>query len=327
MKFAEYLETNQPIIWKTFAHAKRENRLSHAYLLAGEAGTPLKEIAVFLAKSILCDYPEPLACEACKTCRRIENRSYADFVFLDGANSSVKKEDVQNVIDGFTKTPIEAKGVKIYIIHLIENMTEIAINSILKFLEEPKKNTYAILTTENVAKVLPTIISRCESMRVLLSSRETMVSGSLAAGVPLQDAEILSFFEGSIAAIQERSTDEDYIDLKDAMYRYLLSLSKDPRDSIFCMESEIIPLLDRDKERTRFFVDLLAYFFKDMLSAKVGQEIKLTSYRAVIEPLADKLPHLEESLLEIMNSRGQIDRNLNGALVLDHIAYTIAKEN
>jgi DNA polymerase III gamma/tau subunit len=63
MKFASYLETKQPLVWKTFSNAMLTHRLSHAYLLSGEAGAPLKETALFLAKSILCDHPSPLADE------------------------------------------------------------------------------------------------------------------------------------------------------------------------------------------------------------------------------------------------------------------------
>lgn len=60
----------------------------------------------------------------------------------------------------------------IYIINLVENMNVQAINSLLKFLEEPPANTYAFLTTENETKVLPTILSRCEKLRMLLIPKD-----------------------------------------------------------------------------------------------------------------------------------------------------------
>ena len=65
MQVEKYLEQYQPIIYKTFVNSIKTNRLSHAYLLSGDPGTPLLEIAKFLAKSILCDDPSPLACNSC----------------------------------------------------------------------------------------------------------------------------------------------------------------------------------------------------------------------------------------------------------------------
>ena len=52
-------------------------------------------------------------------------------------------------MDSFDKTALEDKGIMIYVLNLVETMTPIAVNSLLKFLEEPGNNIYAFLTTEN----------------------------------------------------------------------------------------------------------------------------------------------------------------------------------
>ena len=57
MQINKYLEKYQPVIYKIFENAIKDNRISHAYLLSGSNGMPLKETALFLAKSILCDSP------------------------------------------------------------------------------------------------------------------------------------------------------------------------------------------------------------------------------------------------------------------------------
>ena len=48
MQVGKYLEANQPIIYKTFINSLKEDKLSHAYLLVGDPGTPLKEVATYL---------------------------------------------------------------------------------------------------------------------------------------------------------------------------------------------------------------------------------------------------------------------------------------
>jgi DNA polymerase-3 subunit delta' len=61
MKIAGYLKEKQPILYRTFANAMQNNTVTHSYLIVGEAGTPLLETATYLAKSLLCDHPDPLA--------------------------------------------------------------------------------------------------------------------------------------------------------------------------------------------------------------------------------------------------------------------------
>ena len=61
MSIGGYIKNKQPLVYRTFSNALESGKLAHAYLLLGEAGTPLKEAAMYLAKSVLCDYPNPLA--------------------------------------------------------------------------------------------------------------------------------------------------------------------------------------------------------------------------------------------------------------------------
>ena len=143
MQIGQYLEKYQPVIYKTFINAKNENKLSHAYLLSGSIGMPLKETALFLAKSLLCDDPQPLACEKCITCLRVDEGNYPDVIIFDGTEGRIKKDDVQKIIGSFDKSALEDKGIMIYVIHLVENMTSVAVNALLKFLEEPGRNIFA----------------------------------------------------------------------------------------------------------------------------------------------------------------------------------------
>ena len=325
MKFGSYLEEKQPLVWKTFSNALASQRLSHAYLLSGEAGTPLKETAFFLAKSILCDNPSPLADETCLTCTRIDHLTYADFLFLDGESGTIKKEDVQTVLGDFSKTPLEEKGKMVYIIHLVENMTVEAVNSLLKFLEEPTKNTYAILTTQNVARLLPTIVSRCESMRMLLAPREEVLAEAANLGIEKRDAELLAYFCNSGELIALECKEEDYADAKAAFDASLEALAKPRSAAIYAFEKSIIPTMGK-KEDARYYLDMLSLAYKDLISLKENRAIALTSYATLLEPLSQKLPHLGDSLLEIMKCRGELDLNLSIPLLLEHLVNRLTKE-
>lgn len=325
MIFSEYLEEKQPLVWKTFSHALTTHRLAHAYLLSGEAGAPLKETALFLAKSILCDHPTPMADETCLTCTRIDHRTYSDFIFLDGEADSIKKDDVQEVLGDFSKTPLESKGIMVYIIHLVENMTVEAVNSLLKFLEEPSKNTYAILTTENEARLLPTIVSRCECMRMLLAPRDEVIREAKELGITEKDAELLAYFCNSGDLIALESKDEGYAAAKKAFEASLSALSKTRSAAIYAFEKNIIPNIGK-KEDARYYLDMLSLAFKDILLLQENRPIKLSSYATLLEPIAQQVHHPSDSLLEIMRCRGELDLNISVSLLLEHLANYLTKE-
>ncbi len=324
MNISDYIREHQPALFKTISNAFLTDHLSHAYLLSGEAGTPLLPVAIHLAKSLVCDEPSPLACGKCLTCLRIDDGNYADFMIFDGSEKTIKKEDVQSVEGNFEKTALESKGKMIYVLHLVENMTAEAVNSLLKFLEEPGKDIYAFLTTENEAKVLPTILSRTQTIRLKLNDQKIVISEAIDLGVTQSDAELLSYFFNDGEAILQRSSDEDYQQAKKALEELLSALTRSTDEAIFVSQQTVIPLL-KSKEAARFYLDMLAQAFRDIINLPYGGKITLASYGNILNELSHRLPHIEKSLLDIMTARGQLDLNLNISLVLDHVIYSITK--
>ena len=330
MQVAKYLETKQPIIYRTFVRSLQNKHLSHAYLISGNPGTPLLDVAKFLAKSILCDNPEPLACNNCITCLRIDDNNYPDFIVLDGSKKNIKKEEVGNIETQFEKTAFEAKGIMIYILHLVENMSVEAINSILKFLEEPESEIYAFLTTNNENNVLPTIISRCQLLRLKLVDRKEVINDAISLNVPKEDAELLSYFynDGELIYDVLDSKDEknDYEDAKKAFIEFLEALNKeDKREAIYYAQSSIIPLV-KTKESARFFLDMLVEGFEDILNIQQGKSPMLESYGTILQGLASSLTRVDECLIEILKDRNLINLNVNTSLLMDHLVFNIIKE-
>ena len=330
MQVEKYLRLYQPVIYKTFLNSLQNERLSHAYLLCGNPGTPLLEVAKFLAKSILCDNPSPLACDNCITCMRVDDGNYPDFIVYDGSKASIKKEEVEYVETQFEKTAFETKGIMIYVLHLIENVTEQAINSILKFLEEPGKNVYAFLTTNNENSILPTIISRCQVMHLKLVDRQEVIATAMENGVPQEDAELLSYFYNDPELISEILADEDENDSyqagKEAFLNFLEELQKDdPREVIYFTQTNIIPLV-KTKESARFFIDMLTQGFKDVLTIQNGDTPILQSYATILNKLANKLDDVQGILIELLKDRNIINLNVNVSLLIDHLVLHIIKE-
>lgn len=325
MSLGNYLKTKQPLVTKSFSYGLTHDQLAHAYLITGESGTPLKQTALFLAKSVICDHPNPFADEECTTCQRIDHDEYPDFVFLDGEEDSIKKDEVRETLNLFQKTPLERKGVMIYVIHLVENMTPEAVNSLLKFLEEPNDYTYAILTTQNEDRVLPTIISRCEKLRLILTPRKEVIEESVALGVKKEDAELLSSFYNDPEILKAKAEEEEYQSFKNGLSDALDALTRSPNYARYIFEHDVNALLTT-KAKGRFFFDALTLFFRDIVAYKGGNPIALTSYGTIIAEAAKKLPHPESSLLSIMTLRGEIELNIRIGLILSRLVNVLTKE-
>ncbi len=325
MDVKAYLENYQKIPFRVFSNALAKNQFSHAYLLSGTSGIPLKEIAIYVAKSLVCDNPSPLACDKCISCQRIEDGNYADLIILDGKEKTIKKSDVENITDNYSRTALENKGKMIYILNLVENMTVEAVNSILKFLEEPGNDIYAILTTENEAKVLPTILSRNQIIRFKLIDQNIIINKAVELGSDIEDAELLSNFYNDPTLIFDESKNETYLSIKTSLGKFLDAMGESSHAAIYVAERVVAPLL-KQKEDARLFLDMLTIIFRDLANLKIGNSVILSSYDTILNELSKKLHHIEESLVFIMNARTELDLNLNIPLVIDRVAVEITKE-
>lgn len=111
-------------------------------------------------KSIVCNNIP--FCNKCDNCLKIDKKNYQDLIVFNGYKQTIKKADILLIRQQFSKSALEKAKAKFFILLGCDNTTKEANNSLLKFIEEPISDTYAIFTTRNINKVLPTIRSRCQ---------------------------------------------------------------------------------------------------------------------------------------------------------------------
>ena len=107
MRTKDLLIRTQRVAFQTLANGFKSNRISHAYLISGSIEASLKDMAMYLAKSLVCNKLEPLACEECVNCQRIENNIYPDFIMIDGSKESIKKHQIEELQEAFSKVSLE----------------------------------------------------------------------------------------------------------------------------------------------------------------------------------------------------------------------------
>ncbi len=185
----EELKTNQPEVIKLLHNAKNKNKLVHAYLFEGDSGTGTLEAAKYFAMMLLCNEETP--CLKCNTCERIEFNSHMNVVLIEPIGDVIRKEQVENLMHDFSMTSLE-KGPQVYIIKDADKMNSSAANALLKFLEEPANEHYAILLTNNHKRLLDTIVSRTQYIHFKPVSKSFIVEQLSSMGVDLDAAYVIS---------------------------------------------------------------------------------------------------------------------------------------
>lgn len=147
----------------TLVHALQSGQVAHAYLFCGPRGVGKTTVARILAKAINCENltPEGEACNTCPSCQAFNVNSSFNIFELDAAsNNSV--DNIRQLVEQVRVPPAQGTY-KVYIIDEVHMLSTAAFNAFLKTLEEPPAYVKFILATTEKHKILPTILSRCQS--------------------------------------------------------------------------------------------------------------------------------------------------------------------
>lgn len=153
----------QDNIAQTLKNSIIRGKLAHAYLFCGPRGVGKTTTARIFAKAINCSNPsedmEP--CGKCESCVSFqEGRSYCIHELDAASNNGV--EDIKNLMDQ-VQIPPQVGKYSVYIIDEVHMLSTAAFNAFLKTLEEPPAHAIFILATTEKHKILPTILSRCQT--------------------------------------------------------------------------------------------------------------------------------------------------------------------
>lgn len=154
----------QPKVREFLRSCISADRVSHAYLFCGPAGSNKTQAAYAFARAILCEGNPCADCDGCtsQACRQIVRRAHPDVHYLapEGAQGYVV-DQIRDVMADTLLAPIQAKR-KVYIIDRVDLLGTAAANAFLKTLEEPPADVVLILLGRTRESVLPTIVSRCQ---------------------------------------------------------------------------------------------------------------------------------------------------------------------
>jgi DNA polymerase-3 subunit delta' len=322
------LESRQPVVFRVLYNALKHKQASHAYLFTGPKGTHMSEAAMLFAQALVCPNRNPWPCETCEVCQRITNGHFADLVVLDGTQSTIKKEAVLSLQEQFAKTALESYGKKIYVVNGAENATPEALNSLLKFLEEPSGNdTYAVLISEHPEALLETIVSRCQVLAFKPQSRQDLMEEAGPEGRDPYEVHLLTQLVNNVEGMKELRDNDEFKAALDHFGAFIEEYARAPYRGELYLQTQLLAK-KKDGERTKdsaaldrlrltYFFKIGMLFFKDMLfhdgtPSPVWKQ-RMNAIRPMIDPMA--------AFHRFNDAQDKINANANLSLLIDSVLY------
>lgn len=321
----------QPLASRIITNSIIKDRISHAYLIQGARGTGKRTISLLLAKTVFCTNKtgsEP--CLECNACRRIESGNHPDLHWIepDPDRQSIRKEQIDHLQKEFNYSGMESNK-KVYVISDSDTLTVNAANRILKFLEEPSKETTAIMLTDNSQSLIPTIRSRCQIIDLKPLNPYAFRRQLIESGMSERDALLMSALTNNFDEAFSWSADEWFAQSRKLMIQLVEMFSRN-RDEVFLfMHSYWMPHF-KDRKQQEQGLDLLLLAFKDILYFHIGKQDAMAVFQTDSEQLEDLSMFFSQvQLLDILNilleAKRKLKQNVNPTLVMEQLAVQIQR--
>ena len=317
------------MIKEHFQKAIENQKVSHAYILTGEAGIGRKSFANAFSMALLCEKGGKEPCMVCHSCKQVMSGNHPDLIYVKHEKpNSIGVDDIREQINDTIMIRPYSSYYKIYIVDEAEKMTVQAQNALLKTIEEPPAYAVIILITTNQEAFLPTILSRCVQLK-LKPLKDFTVKSYLVQheGIAEKDAEICAAFaRGNLGKAMHLASSDVFKEL----YYKIMALIKQV-DTM-----DIVDLMERIREMKELnfdigeVLDLLQLWYRDVLMFKVTKDMNLLIFKdeyKTINGMGQKVGYdgLEKILEAIETCRTRLNANVNMELAVELLLLTMKR--
>lgn len=310
-------------------HHIAEGQVRHAYLITGSDGIGKRTLALDFSRALLCSQP-PSEGEFCKTCRQcilVEGMVHPDLhvVVPEAEKVGLLVDDVRNLQHKIALTPIEGDR-RIAFLPDFDRATDNAANALLKTLEEPPGKVVFLLTARDQEGLLPTIVSRCEVIRLRSVNKETLKDALIKQGYSSDEAVLLTGVSAGLpgralalgenkAALEERDERLDEL---------MGLLSTDIAGRLAYVEPFLrTGNLQTKRDQMLHLLETWLSFWRDLLIASSGAEATRGNPDRLddVERIADRLSLQQVSsvIQLIQDTMGSLEMNANIRLAMENL--------
>ena len=310
-----------------FKKAIANHKISHAYILTGEAGMGRKSIANAFAMTLLCEKGGSEPCMNCHACKQVMSGNHPDLIYVTHEKpGSIGVDDVREQINDTIMIRPYSSYYKIYIVDEAEKMTVQAQNALLKTIEEPPAYAVIILITTNQEAFLPTILSRCVQMK-LKPLKDFTIKSYLTQNlhIPEKDADICAAFaRGNLGKAIHLASSDEFKEL----FQKVMVLVKNVGTMDISMLLDCIREMKEQNFDIGEVLDLMQFWYRDVLMFKVTKDMNLLIFKneyKMINETGEKVDYagLEAILAAIDTARTRLNANVNMELAMELLLLTM----
>lgn len=313
----------QTPLWQGLVQRLQAQRLPHALLLSGPTGMGKRDFASRFAHAVLCDTPNGngSACGQCRGCKLMQAGSHPDYLRVEpeeeGKTIGI---DAVRELTRFQALKSQYGRQRVILLQPADALNANSSNALLKTLEEPAGETVLLLITDQPARLLPTIRSRCQQLFFRpLSPREPTGVEWLSAALDnrLEEAsDLLQMAAGApLRALQLANGEE--LALRAQLLEQLQGLERDEYGPVRLAQGWLEHGCDT----------ILTWLYRvlaDMLKLKLVPQVSQLhnpQHRQQLQALAEQVDlYLIQALLQrVQERRGQLSRQANPQVVLEEL--------
>ena len=305
----------------------------HAYLFSGPPGLGRRTLAMHLAQALNCTNPPAPGefCGQCRDCRQIAAMQHPDMTIVEptilssenrkelipSPNGEIRIQQIRDLQKSINLKPYQSKNRSILLLRFNQASVESS-NALLKTLEEAPAHAILLLTADTPESLLPTIISRCEILRLRPLRVEEVESMLTAKGVDPERAHLLAHISSGRPGYANRLLeDSSLLETRTERLNDLQALLKSTRVKKFSYADK----LSKDKDGMRQAITFWLSYWRDVLLKASHASVSITNvdYAAEIESLAARLtlPAVRRTVSDLEQALDRMDRNVNPRLLAE----------